>query len=152
MLRAAPVLLLAACLAVLAAGCGGSDEPKRSELAQELAQLCDQARADVEALGLPAEKGFDVVPETATIGKRLAKEVAGLKGTTPHEREQVASLSKYLAYYYGEMAAGAKLYRIGQTDAYTSTMERAKPILVSAEALATRMGAPECAVRPFPDA
>ena len=33
-----------------------------------------------------------------------------------------------------------------------SRSSRAKPSLASAEALATRMGAPECAVRPFPDA
>ena len=31
------------------------------------------------------------------------------------------------------------------------TIGRAKRSLASAEALATRMGAPECAVRPFPD-
>lgn len=151
MLRAVSVALTLLVLVAAAAGCG-SDEPKRSALAGELAQLCDQARADVEALGLPGEKGFEVIPKTAVIGQRLAKDVAELKGTTPHEREQVASLAKYIAYYYGEMAAGAKLYLIGQPDAYTTTMERARPILVSAEALATRMGAPECAVRPFPDA
>lgn len=151
MLRVAAACLTA-CLAVLVAGCGGSGEPKRSALADELAYLCDLARADVEALGLPGEKGFAVIPKTARIGQRLGKEVAGLKGTTPHEREQVASLAKYITYYYGEMAAGAKLYLIGQTDAYRTTMERARPVLVSAEALATRMGAPECAVRPFPDA
>jgi hypothetical protein len=143
---------LVACIAALAAGCGGSDEPERSALAEELAQLCDEARADVEALGLPAEKGFAVIPPTAKIGQRLAKDVALLQGTTAHEREQVASLSKYLAFYYGELAAGAKLYAVGQTDAYRITVERATPTLVSAEALATRMGAPECAVRPFPDA
>ncbi len=93
-----------------------------------------------------------MIPPTAKIGQRLAKDVAGLKGTTAHEREQVESLSKYLAFYYGELAAGAKLYQVGQSDAYRITVERATPTLVSAEALATRMGAPECAVRPFPDA
>jgi hypothetical protein len=143
---------LVAAVVVVTAGCGGSGEPDRSALAQELAQLCDTARADMEALGLPAEKGFAVIPPTAKIGQRLAKDVAGLKGTTPHEREQVASLAKYLAFYYGELAAGAKLYRVGQAEAYRITVERATPTLVSAEALATRMGAPECAVRPFPDA
>lgn len=143
---------LAVCFAVLVTGCGGADEPQRSALAEELAHLCDRARADVEALGLPGEKGFAVIPKTARIGERLGKEVAGLTGTTPHEREQVASLAKYISYYYGEMAAGAKLYQVGQADAYRTTMERARPVLVSAEALATRMGAPECAVRPFPDA
>ena len=142
---------MALCLAALAGGCGGSDPPKRSALAERLAQLCDEARADVEALGLPGEKGFSVIPPTAKIGRRLAASVARLQGTTPREKEQVRSLSKYLAFYYGELAAGAKLYLIGQSEAYQITVERAKPSLVSAEALATRMGAPECAVRPFPD-
>ena len=44
-----------------------------------------------------------------------------------------------------------KLYAVGQPEAYAITLDRAKPSLASAEALATRMGAPECAVRPFPD-
>ncbi len=133
------------------AGCGGLAEPKRSALAEQLAQLCDRARADVEALGLPGEKGFAVIPPTAKIGLRLAKSVGALKGSTPREREQVRSLARYLAFYYGELAAGAKLYQVGQAEAYRITVERATPTLVSAEALATRMGAPECAVRPFPE-
>ena len=41
------------CVALLAGGCG-KDEPKRSALAESLAQLCEQACADTEALGLPA--------------------------------------------------------------------------------------------------
>jgi hypothetical protein len=49
------------------------------------------------------------------------------------------------------VGAGAKLYSIGQPDAYVITMERAKPVLASAEAVATRLGAPECAVGPFSD-
>ena len=36
-------------------------------------------------------------------------------------------------------------------EVYEITLGRAKPSLESGEALATRMGAPECAVRPFPD-
>jgi hypothetical protein len=34
---------------------------------------------------------------------------------------------------------------------YEITLDRAKSSLETAEQLATRMGAPECAVRPFPD-
>ena len=52
------------CVALLASGCG-KDEPKRSALAESLAQLCEQARADTEALGLPAEEGFEVMKPTA---------------------------------------------------------------------------------------
>ena len=138
-------------LAVLAGGCGGSDEPERSALATELAALCDQARADVEALGLPSEKGFVVMKPTAATGLRLAGEIKKLKGTTPAEKEQIASLAEYFRFYYNEFAAAVKLYAVGQTEAYGITLDRAKGSLESAEALATRMGAPECAVRPFPD-
>ena len=137
-------------LAVLAGGCG-KDEPKRSALADNLAQLCDQARADTEALGLPADKGFKVMKPTAAIGLRLAGEIKKLNGTTPAEKEQVASLAEYFRFYYNELAAAVKLYSVGQSEVYSITIERAKPSLESGEALAIRMGAPECAVRPFPD-
>jgi len=137
-------------LALLAAGCG-KDEPKRSALAENLAQLCEKARLDTEALGLPADEGIKVMKPTAAIGKRLARDIKKLQGTTPAEKEQVASLAKGLDFYYGELAAGVKFYEAGYTEAYALTIERAKGSLVAAEALATRMGAPECAVRPFPD-
>ena len=150
MRRLSPVILALA-LGALLAGCAAATQ-KRSTLAENLARLCEGARAEVEALGLPGDKGFAVVAPTATIGQQLAKDVGKLRGTTERERKQVRSLSRYLAFYYGELSAGAKLYRVGQADAYRITVERATPSLVSAEALATRMGAPECAVRPFPDA
>ena len=137
-------------VAASAAGCG-EDEPKRSALAEELAALCDQARADVEALGLPADKGFVVVKPTAAIGLRLAADIKKLHGSTAAEKEQVASLAEYYRFYWNEVKAGAKLYEFGQHDAYVVTIDRAKGQLATAEALATRMGAPECAVRPFPD-
>ena len=60
-------------------------------------------------------------------------------------------LAKNLAYYYMEMQAGIKLYQLKQTEGYALTMDRAKQTLVDAEAIAIRMGAPECAVRPFAD-
>ena len=137
-------------LAVLVGGCG-KDEPKRSALAESLAQLCEQARADTEALGLPGDKGFKVMKPTAAIGLRLAKDVKKLQGTSPAEKEQIASLAKGLGLYYTELAAGVKLYQAGYPEAYAITLDRAKGILATAEALATRVGAPECAVRPFPD-
>ena len=46
------LIVLLVGVAVFAGGCG-KDEPKRSALAENLAQLCEQARADTEALGLP---------------------------------------------------------------------------------------------------
>jgi hypothetical protein len=142
------VVLLAG---LVLSACGGKDAPPRSALVEQLAQLCLQARADTEKLGLPGDKGFAVMEPTAAIGVRLAKSVRRLQGTTAREKAQLRSLAKNLEYYYKEMQAGIKLYRIKQPQAYVITMDRAKATLVSAEALATRMGAPECAVRPFAD-
>jgi hypothetical protein len=138
-------------LAALVGGCGGKDEPQRSALAEQLAQLCEQARADTEALGLPGDKGFVVMKPTAAIGIRLAGDIEKLKGATATERKQIAALAKDFAFYYNELAAAVKLYALGDSEVYTITLSRAKPSLERAEALATRMGAPECAVRPFPD-
>jgi len=148
--RSALIAPLVVGLALIVGGCG-EDEPKRSALAESLAQLCEQARADTEALGLPGDKGFAVIRPGAEIGIRLAAEIKRLEGSTPAEKEQVASLAEYLRFYHTEVSAAAKLYEAGQTEVYGITIDRAKSTLVSAEALATRMGAPECAVRPFPD-
>ncbi len=137
-------------LALVIGGCG-EDEPERSALAEGLAALCEEARADTEALGLPSEKGFAVIQPGAERGLRLAADIRKLKGTTAAEKEQIASLAEYFRFYHNEVEAGARIYELGQPDAYAITIERAKPSLASAEALATRMGAPECAVRPFPD-
>ena len=63
----AGIVAMLACVALLASGCG-KDEPKRSALAENLAQLCEQARADTEELGLPSEKGFAVM-DKALAGK-----------------------------------------------------------------------------------
>ena len=150
-MRGVGTVIILVLLAVAAAGCGGKEAPKRSALAEQIAQLCEQARADTEALGLPAEKGFVVMRPTATIGLRMAAKMKKLKATTPAEKEQIASLAEYFRFYYNELAAAVKFYAVGQSEVYAITLNRAKPSLVSGEALATRMGAPECAVRPFPD-
>ncbi len=149
-MRRASIAIVLVGIALVVGGCG-EDEPERSPLAESLAALCEEARADTEALGLPSEKGFAVIQPGAERGLRLAADIKKLKGTTAAEKEQIASLAEYFRFYHNEVEAGARIYELGQPDAYAITIERAKPSLASAEALATRMGAPECAVRPFPD-
>lgn len=73
-----------------------------------------------------------------------------VEGTTPAEKEQIGSLAKGLGLHYTARGR-VKLYQAGYPEAYAMTLDRAKGSLATAEALATRMGAPECAVRPFPD-
>ena len=149
-MRTALIATLLIGLALVVGGCG-EDAPERSPLAESLAQLCEEARADTEALGLPSENGFGVIQPGAERGLRLAADIRKLKGTTPAEKEQIASLAEYLRFYHNEVRAAAKLYSAGHPEVYEVTLGRAKPSLASAEALAIRMGAPECAVRPFPD-
>ena len=43
-------------------------------------------------------------------GLRLAADIKKLKGTTPAEKEQIASLAEYFRFYHNEIGAGAKLY------------------------------------------
>jgi hypothetical protein len=152
--RMAVLLFACVLLALLAAGCGGKDEPAappRSALAAHLARLCNNARADTEALGLPGDKGFVVMKPTALIGLDLAKRIKALRGTTPAQKKRIADLAEGFRFYYNELLAAVKFYEAGHPEVYGITLGRAKPSLESAEALATRMGAPECAVRPFPD-
>ena len=94
-------------LALVVGGCG-EDEPERSPLAESLAGLCDEARADTEALGLPSEKGFSVIKPGAERGLQLAAEIKKLEGTTPAEKEQIASLAEYFRFYHNEIKAGAR--------------------------------------------
>lgn len=144
--------MIAACLgfALVVSGCGGGDE--RSAVAEELGTLCTEALADVEALGLPAEGGPDVIGKWANRGRRLAKDVAQLSGETPDEREQVATLADHLEEYYAGLRIGYIVYlQTKSSEAYAASLERANEFLVSAEEIAVAMGADECAVRPFAD-
>ena len=136
------MLALALALALAVAGCGGDDEPDRPGTA-ELAALCDEARKDVEALGLPAEAGIAVVRPWANRGTRLAEDVRRLDGETRRERELLGSLATAYEEYYAGLRLGATIYaQTKSTEAYAATVERGKPFLADADRLATQLGAP----------
>jgi hypothetical protein len=148
---AVPRLVLVALLLALA-GCGGGDESVRSGLSGRLATLCESAREDIEALGLPAERGVGVVRPWADRGARLAEDVNRLDGETPREREQLRSLAAARREYYAGLRLGHTVYtKTRSLDAYAAAVARATTFLERAEALAADLGAPECAVRPFAD-
>ena len=133
------------------AGCGG-DDPARSAVAVELAGLCDGARADIEALGLPSEGGVEIVKPWAERGIRLATAIGRLEGGTPGERRQVRSLADALAEYYAGLRLGYRVYtQTRSLDAYAAAIDRAKAFLERADEAAVALGAPECAIRPFPE-
>jgi hypothetical protein len=144
--RFAVVVLLVAALA----GCGGADESTRPTLPERLAALCEDARTDIEALGLPSERGVEIVRPWAARGARLADDVGRLDVATPRERAQIRSLARSLREYYDGLRLGYDVYtRTRSLEAYAAAVDRAKAFLAEADELAAALGAPECAVRPF---
>ena len=108
--------------------------PSAPRVAAELAALCDEARQDVEALGLPAEVGIAVVRPWANRGTRLAEDIRRLDGETPEERELLGSLATAYEEYYAGLRLGATIYaQTKSLEAYAATVERAKPFLAEAD-------------------
>jgi hypothetical protein len=151
--RPVVALLSLVALAVGVVGCGGDDPPQRSPAAEELAELCTTARQDIEALGLPAEVGIDVVKPWAARGRILAREVGKLEGATDTEQRQLDTLATQLDAYYKGLRIAFDVYKgTGSSDSYGVAADRATAYLESAEALARGFGVSECAERPFADA
>ena len=149
--RAAPAVVAGA-LALVAAGCGGGGEaPSRPALVERLAALCEETRIAVEELGEPKDTGAAVFRPWAAIGRRFVADVRRLGGTSARQREQLQSLAGYYEGFYDSLALSYELHEGGQQVAIKMTLERAYALLDSADALAIRMGATECAVRPFAD-
>ena len=137
--------------ALLAAGCGGDDE--RSAVADQVAALCDEARVDIEALGLPAEAGIAVIRPWANRGTRLAKDIRALDGGSASEQETLDALATALDEYYAGLRLGHIIYQQTRSaEAYAQTIERAKAFQADADAAATELGATECTRRPFDEA
>jgi hypothetical protein len=143
-------VLLSALLVPLAAGCGGADE--RSPAAEQIAALCDGARADIEALGLPSETGPGVITPWANRGTRLANEIRAVEGADEPETQAITALATALDEYYAGLRLGYVIYtQTKSSEAYAQTIDRADAFLEDADAEATKLGAPECTVRPFGD-
>ena len=140
--------------ALLAVGCGEEESPppQRSPTVESLAALCDAALVDIEALGLPAEVGVEVVKPWAARGTRLARDIGRLAGGTAEEQTQLEALSGELKEYYAGLLLGYTIYKkTKSSELYAASLKRASTFLVSAEKRATALGAPECATRPFAD-
>lgn len=143
------VVMLVSC--ALLAGCGGGEDD-RSEASARIGALCEKARLDVEALGLPSEKGPDLIGAWANRGRRLATAVKKVRSDDPEEQQRVESLSTYLNEYYSGLRLAYIVYlQTKSSESYGLALDRAKEFLGEAEALATQMGATECAKRPWED-
>lgn len=136
-------------VALVVAGCDGSG-PERSRAVEQLAELCTEARLDIEALGLPGEEGIEVVRPWANRGTRLAGAVGRLEGSTTAEQALLDELATALDEYYAGLRVGLLVYeQTKSSDAYAAAVERSTAFLEDSEAIARRLGAPECATRPF---
>jgi hypothetical protein len=141
-------------LAVLATGCGGEQEDavERSAFVERLATLCDQAREDVEALGLPSEAGPSVIGKWAARGSRLVDALTNVEGGGAGERVQRKALVVALDQYYRGLAIGGAVYaKTKSAEAYTAAIDRAQAFLRSAEVVTAKLGVPECVRQPFAD-
>ena len=149
-MRRRPVVAILA-LALLAAGCGGDDD--RSAVAEQVAALCEEARVDIEALGLPSETGIAVVTPWANRGTKLANDIRAIEGAGADERAILDDLATALDEYYAGLRLGRTIYeQTRSAEAYAQTIERAKAFQADADDAATRLGAPECTRRPFDEA
>ena len=142
--------LLAVLVMLLAAACGGGDD--RSAAAEQVGALCETARQDIEALGLPSERGIAVITPWANRGTKLATEIRAVEGATAEETETVHALATALDEYYAGLRLAHTIYeQTRSAEAYAQTIDRANAFLEDADKAATKLGASECTVRPFPD-
>lgn len=128
----------------------GGDGDGREPYATALADLCVQARGEIEALGRPSETPIDVVyAGTVRIGRELLAQTLEL--TPPEEKKaRVAVFAhQYGLYLDGLEYAYHYLENQGNQVAFVQIVNGALANLANAERAATELGAPECAVRPF---
>ena len=151
MKRRSLLALLALVPALVLAGCGGDDD--RTDVAEQVATLCDQARVDIEALGLPSETGIAVITPWANRGTRLVKDLRKLEGASAEEQATLDDLATALDEYYAGLRLGHIIYeQTKSSEAYAQTVDRAKAFQEDADAAAVELGAPECTRRPFDEA
>ena len=128
----------------------GGDGDGRDPYAAALADLCVQARGEIEALGRPSETPIDVVyAGTVRIGRELLAQTREL--TPPEEKKaRVAVFAhQYGLYLDGLEYAYHYLGNQGNQVAFVQIVNGALANLTNAERAAKELGAPECAVRPF---
>ena len=122
----------------------------RDPYASALADLCVEARSEIEALGRPSDTPIDVVyPGTVRIGRAL---LAKARDLTPPEEKQARAAE--FAHQYGLYLDGLEyayhyLENQGNQAAFVQIVNGALANLRNAERVAKELGAPECAVRPF---
>ena len=124
--------------------------PARTTYASALADLCVEARTEIEALGRPSDTPIDVVyPGTVRVGRRFLAKAEKL--SPPAGKQDLAAelVSQYGLYLDGLEYAYHYLKNQGNQAAFVQIVNGALANLRSTERAAKELGAPECAVRPF---
>jgi hypothetical protein len=149
------LLLVVACAV---AGCGGDSDAvetvsdTRSPAIQRLAALCDQARTEIEAFGLPSEGGAQVIRKWAARGGELVDDLRAESGGTAVERAKRKALVVALDQYYEGLALAASVYeKTKSSEVYAAAVDRAKSFFTVAERITAELGVPECTTQPFPN-
>ena len=122
---------------------GGGDGDGRDPYAAALADLCVQARGEIEALGRPSETPIDVVyAGTVRIGREMLAQARDL--TPPEEKKARAAVfaHQYSLYLDGLEYAYHYLENQGNQVAFVQIVNGALANLTNAERAAKELGAP----------
>lgn len=146
-------LALAVVLLLAATGCGGGRDEAASAaaLGERLDALCTETRVAVEALGEPRDVGGAVLRPWAALGARFVSGVGLLEAPTAGERAELRSLASRYRGFYDGLRLGYEQWAAGESVATKMTLQRAYAHLAGAEAVAARLGAAACSLRPFDD-
>ena len=128
----------------------GGDHDGRDPYASALADLCVEARGEIEALGRPSDTPIDVVyPGTVRIGRALLAKAGELTAPGAKQARAAEFAHQYGLYLDGLEYAYHYLENQGNQVAFVQIVNGALANLRNAERVAKELGAPECAVRPF---
>jgi hypothetical protein len=145
-------LALAVALVLAVTGCGGGEEAASAvTLGERLDALCTETRLAVEALGEPRDVGGAVLRPWAALGARFVSGVGLLETPTAGERAELRSLATRYRGFFDGLRLGYEQWAAGESFATKMTLQRAYASLAGAEAVAARLGATACSLRPFDD-
>ena len=153
-------------LALAAAGCG-SDEPgrasgtgrrtpadaKRSAYAEALDGLCAKRLASLEAIGNPTspDELTQLLPKQLVVLKRFSRGFEGAPAVVRPEAKAKRNFDRFYATYLDGQIYALKTLKAGAFDGYFRVADSALAWQKQAEQTARRLGAHDCAKRPFED-
>ena len=160
-MRIAALTLVAAVVALAAAGCGGAEDaaapaepavPKRSAYAQALNDLCAKRLASLEEIGNPTspEELERLMPKQLVVLKRFSARSRALRAAA-EEAKAKKDFDRFYATYVDGQIYALKTLRAGAYDGYFRVADSALAWQREAERTARRLGAGTCAKRPFED-